>query len=64
MLAERALDLRYSISMRSRRGQALAEYAIAAGLTFFLTYAVMQLALAALKSYYQEITTLLCLPIP
>ena len=50
--------------MRSRRGQALAEYAIAAFVTALGTYAVVQLTLTALKTYYQEITTLLCLPIP
>ena len=42
----------------------MAEYAIAAFAVTFLTYGVVQMALAALKTYYKEITTLLCLPIP
>lgn len=50
--------------MRARRGQALAEYAIASSLTVLVLYAVVQLSLSALKTYYQEVTTLLCLPIP
>ncbi len=47
-----------------RRGQALVEYAIAAFVTAFTTYAVIQGVLGALKLYYQEVTTLLCLPVP
>lgn len=49
---------------RSRRGQALAEYAIALSVTALLTYALVQAVLAALRTHYEEITTLLCLPIP
>ena len=49
---------------KDRRGQAMVEYAIAVSVTVFTTYAVVHLALAALKVYYQEVTTLLCLPIP
>lgn len=50
--------------IRDNRGQALAEYAIAAFLTALGTYALVQGLLAALREYYQEVTTLLCLPIP
>ena len=45
-------------------GQAMAEYAIAAFVTALGTYAIVQGVLLALKQYYQEVTTLLCLPIP
>ena len=51
-------------SLHTRRGQALAEYAIAVFVTALGTYAAVQAVLAALKLHYQEITTLLCLPIP
>ncbi len=50
--------------LQDNRGQALVEYAVAAGITAVLTYALVQGILVALKSYYQEVTTLLCLPIP
>ena len=50
--------------LQDDRGQALAEYAIAAFVTALGTYAVVQGVLVALGAYYQEVTTLLCLPIP
>ena len=50
--------------LQDDRGQALAEYAIAAFVTAMGTYVVIQGVLVALKQYYQEVTTLLCLPIP
>ena len=46
------------------KGQAMAEYAVAVFVTVLGTYAIVQGVLAALKVYYQEVTTLLCLPIP
>ena len=57
-----AMPLRDPIS--DQRGQALPEYAVAAFVTVLGTYAIIQGVLAALKIYYREITTLLCLPIP
>ena len=50
--------------LSDHRGQALVEYAIAAFVTAFGTYSVIQGVLAALKVHYQEVTTLLSLPIP
>ena len=45
-------------------GQALVEYAVACFLTVLGTYAIVKGVLTALSVYYQEVTTLLCLPIP
>ncbi len=42
----------------------MAEYAVAVFTTALMTYAIIQAVLIALKSYYQEVTSLLCLPIP
>ncbi|GEM_PF-5244062 len=50
--------------LQDNRGQALAEYAIAVFVTALGTYAVVQAVLVALKLHYQEITTLLALPVP
>ena len=50
--------------LQDERGQAMVEYAVAVAVTTLGTYAVIQGVLAALRTYYQEVTTLLCLPIP
>ena len=49
---------------RDIRGQAIVEYAIAVFITALGTVAIINLLLAALKTYYQEVTTLISLPIP
>ena len=46
------------------RGQSTAEYAVLFGVTFVVAAAMYILVDAYLLSYYQDVVSLICLPVP